>query len=75
MSIDLIAIVDYIISTDDPLCVCRDDLDDIETKITGAKVTEYYRFVTRLIFPDTSSAQLKLISTHSLRVTTATSLH
>ena len=38
-------------------------------------VTDYLRDVTKLVFPAISDAKLSLISTHSIRVTTAVLLH
>jgi len=38
-------------------------------------MTRYYRFITKMVFPDISDEMLKLISTHSLRVKAAVLLH
>ena len=57
----------------DPLCVYREGLT---TKmLTGQDVTTYLRFVTHLVHPAVSQAELNLISTHSVRVTAAVKLH
>ena len=57
----------------DPLCVYREGLT---TKmLTGHDVTNYLRFVTHLVYPNISPAELNLISTHSVRVTAAVLLH
>jgi len=53
---------------DDPLCVYRDK-DGICQYLTGRDVTEYFRFVVKLTMPNISAEELKLISTHSIRVT------
>ena len=55
---------------DDPLGVFRDE-DGTTKYVTGNMVTDYLRFVTRLVFPAISDAELSLISTHSIRVTAA----
>jgi hypothetical protein len=59
---------------DDPLCVYK-DTEGIVRFLTGTDVTEYFRFVTKLVIPSIEDAQLKLISTHSLRVTACVFLH
>ena len=57
----------------DPLCVYREGLT---TKmLTGHDVTTYLRFVTQSVHPAISQTDLNLISTHSVRVTAAVSLH
>ena len=58
---------------DQPLCVYQVGHSII--LLTGADVTEYYRFVTRLVFPQILNADLNLISTHSLRIKAAVLLH
>lgn len=54
----------------DPLCVYRTEDGDIQY-LTGDMITKYFRFVTKMVFPDISDEQLKLISTHSIRVKAA----
>ena len=51
---------------DDPLCVYKEG--DHVHYLTGKDITDYYRFVAQLVHPNISDAELKLISTHSLRV-------
>ena len=59
---------------DDPLGVFQDE--DGSTKyVTGDMVTDWLRFVARLVFPAISDAELSLILTHSIRVTAAVLLH
>ena len=53
---------------DDPLCVYRDG-KGATCYLTGASVTDYFRFVTRLVHPSITDEELQLISTHSIRVT------
>lgn len=53
---------------DDPIFVYQDD-SGTNRYLTGGDMTEYFRFVTRLVIPSTSDEELKLISTHSIRVT------
>jgi hypothetical protein len=53
---------------DDPLCVYR-DADGNVCYLTGRDVTDYFRFVTKLVYPSISDEELSLISTHSIRVT------
>ena len=53
---------------DDPLCVYRDK-DGVCQYLTGQDVTEYFQFVVKLTMPNISAEELKLISTHSIRVT------
>ena len=53
--------------TDDPLCVYRDHHGH-KTYLTGTDITKYYRFIAQLVMPSITGAELKLISTHSLRV-------
>jgi hypothetical protein len=52
----------------DPICVYLSE-DKEKFFLTGKDMTEYYRFVFRLVFPDSSEEVWKLISTHSIRVT------
>ena len=59
---------------DDPLCVYKDK-DGTTCYLTGEDITAYYRLVTMMVLPNTSDAELKLISTHSLRVTACVLLH
>ncbi len=53
---------------DDPVCVYRAK-DGTVQYLTGKDVTEYLRFVVKLTQPNISAEELKLISTHSIRVT------
>ena len=53
---------------DDPIFVYQDDSGS-NKYLTGSDMTEYFRFVTKLVIPSTSDEDLKLISTHSIRVT------
>jgi hypothetical protein len=59
---------------DDALCVYKDD-DGSVVYLTGDAITDYYRFITKLVMPNISDAELSLISTHSLRVTACVLLH
>ena len=59
---------------EDPLCVYRDDGGVVQF-VTGSDVTAYYRFVTKLVMPNISKEELKLISTHSIRVRACVLLH
>ena len=52
---------------DDPLCVYRNEQGH-KSYLTGSDITKYYRFIAQLVMPNISGAELKLISTHSLRV-------
>ena len=61
-------------SETDPLCVYRDE-EGVLCYLTGTDMTQYYRFVTQLVMPNISAAELKLISTHSIRVKACTLLH
>ena len=53
---------------EDPLCVYKDTSGTVQY-ITGNDVTAYYRMVTKLVMPNISDEELKLISTHSICVT------
>lgn len=53
---------------EDPLCVYKDGRG-LKKYLTGHDVTEYLRFCVRLTNPSISDEELKLISTHSIRVT------
>lgn len=59
---------------DDPLCVYKNDKGKT-VYLTGDDVTDYYRFVTRLVMPNITDEELNLISTHSIRVTACVLLH
>ena len=59
---------------DDALCVYKDTDGEI-SYLTGDEVTKYYRSVVKLVIPNISDAELKLISTHSIRVTACVLLH
>lgn len=50
-----------------PLCVYRDAKG--KHYLTRKDITQYYRFVVKLIQPNIAAEELKLISSHSLRVT------
>ena len=58
----------------DPLAIYKDDCNQTPF-LTGAAITSYYRYVTKLTFPNIPSADLMLISTHSIRVTACVLLH
>ena len=51
---------------EDPLCVYKDD-KGIQY-LTGADITAYLRVICKLVTPNISDAELKLISSHSIRV-------
>ena len=46
----------------------RDTTDDT-VYLTGAVITKYFWYVTKLVYPDIDAAALASISSHSLRVT------
>ena len=71
-SIEIVLLAEALGSTkpDDPLCVFQTDDGDI-VYLTGDMITKYYRYVTRLVFPTISDAELKLYSCHSIRVKAA----
>jgi len=48
--------------------VYRDTTDDT-VYLTGAAIIEYFRYATKLVYPDIDTAALASISSHSLRVT------
>lgn len=54
-------------SAADPLCVYQLPSGQ-KCFLTGTDVTEYYRWVTKLVFPHMLDEELRLISSHSLRV-------
>ena len=58
----------------DPLCVYKDE-SGVTCFLTGEDITTYYRDITRTVLPNTSDEELKLVSTHSLRVTACVLLH
>jgi hypothetical protein len=60
-------------SPSDPICVYRDTTDDT-VYLTGAAITEYFRYITKLVYPDIDAAALASISSHSLQVPHAFSL-
>ena len=43
--------------------------------LTGDQITKYYRYVTKIVFPTISDAELRLFSCHSIRVMAAVLLH
>jgi len=53
---------------EDPLCVYKGKTNKVEF-LTGKEVTEYFRFIVKLTNPSITNEELKLISTHSIRVT------
>jgi len=55
-------------SPSDPICVYRDTTDNT-VYLTGAAITKYFRYVTKLVYPDIDAAALASISSHSLQVT------
>ena len=59
---------------EDPLCVYRKKCGDV-VYLTGTDMTEYYRFVLRLVQPSVTDDEVSLISTHSLRVCACVLLH
>ena len=54
--------------TEDPICVYKDE-KGIQY-LTGADITAYLRVICKLVTPNISDAELKLISSHSIRVCT-----
>jgi len=48
--------------------VYRDTTDDT-VYLTGAAITEYFQYATKLFYPDIDAAALASISSHSLQVT------
>ena len=46
-------------SPSDPICVCQDTTDD-SVYLTGAAITEYFRYVTKMVYPDIDAAALAL---------------
>ena len=57
---------------DDPLCVSR---VVIRCNLTGDDTTKYFGFVAKLVNPNISAKELKLISTHSVHVYAHVLLH
>ena len=55
-------------SPSDPICVYRDTTDDT-VYLTGAAITKYFQYITKLVYPDIDAAALASISSHSLQVT------
>ena len=58
-----------------PLAVYRDDKDSKVKYLTGDKFQEYLRSIVLEIMPGISAEDLKLYSTHSVRVTACVNLH
>ena len=58
----------------DPLCVFQTDSGDT-VYLTGDMITKYYRYVTRIVFPTISDAEIRLFLCHSARVMAAVLLH
>ena len=52
-------------SPSNPICVYLDTTDDTGY-LTGAAITEYFRYVTKLVYPDIDASALASISSHSL---------
>ena len=52
-------------SPSDPICVCR-DITDNTVYLTGVAITKYFRYVTKLVYPDIDAAALAAISSPSL---------
>ena len=59
---------------DSPLGVFQSD-DGDTVYLTGDQITKYYRYVTKIVFPTISDADLRLFSCHSIRVMGAVLLH
>ena len=59
---------------EDLLCLYRTDLGDVHY-LTGEAITRYFRYATKLEFPRATTADLRPISTHSIRVTACVLLH
>ena len=55
-------------SPSDSIFIYQDTTDDT-VYLTGTAITEYFWYVTKLIYPDIDDAALAAISSHSLRVT------
>ena len=55
-------------SPSNPFFVYPDTTDDM-VYLTGAAITEYFRYVTKLVYPDIDASALASISSHSLQVT------
>ena len=55
-------------SPSDPICVYRDTTGNT-VYLTGAAITKYFQYDTKLVYPDIDTAALASISSHSLRVT------
>ena len=51
---------------EDPLCVYRDEKG--MQYLTSTEITKYFRTIMKLVMPNISDEELKLISTHSIRV-------
>ena len=68
LGLNIVARAELLGSTEpeDPLCVYKDK-NGIQY-LTGSEVTKYLRFIMQLVNPNISDAELKLISTHSIRV-------
>ena len=59
---------------EDPLGVFQTDSGDT-VYLTGDMITKYYRYMTRIVCPIISDAELRLFSCHSARVMAAVLLH
>ena len=53
-----------------PLGVCQSD-DGDTVYLTGEQIRKYYRYVTKIVFPTISDAELMFFSCHSVRVMAA----
>ena len=52
-------------SPSDPICMYQDTTDNT-VYLTKAAITEYFRYVTKLVYPDIDAAALASIFFHSL---------
>ena len=52
----------------DPICVYQDTTDET-VFLTGTAITEYFRYIVKLVYPSIDADALASISSHSLRVT------
>ena len=55
-------------SPSDPICVYQDTTDDT-VYLTGAVITKYFRYVSKLVYLDIVASALASISSHSLQIT------
>ena len=59
---------------EDHLCVYEGQ-NSIVLYLTGTDMTDYFQLILRLVMPNMSNEELKLISTHSIRVFVCVLLH